>query len=209
MHILDLYATYRIPPQLQRHMLDTAAVGEYIIDHWRWGKTKATFNASTVIKVLLLHDLGNIVKFTTPFIGEMAEQAQYWLGVQAEIAQKYGPFAHQATLAMVQEVATQHPELDLTTTLVVLESIGFYAVENVGYPSWESRIADYADMCVAPQGIVGFAVRMSELIKRYGLTGQEPGIALRKDNAQLIERHATLKLGNLKKAKLSAKYETL
>lgn len=183
----DLYSYYKIPPQLQQHQLQVTAVGRYLCDHW----TKGKINKELVTKALLLHDMGNIVKFKQPFIGHMEKDAPYWEHVQEEFIQKYGSVAHKATTTILQEIGVEKEIVEL------LHSVGYEAQEK-GNVLWdEAKIADYADMCVSPKGVVGFEERMQDLIVRYNLTGNERGIAMRRADLEYIQKHVGINLKRL------------
>jgi 5'-deoxynucleotidase YfbR-like HD superfamily hydrolase len=59
MTIQDVYIKCAIPENLQLHMLRAAAVGHIIIRHWY----KNEIEGERVLLALLLHDLGNVLKF--------------------------------------------------------------------------------------------------------------------------------------------------
>ena len=58
MHILRIYKKYFIPLNLQKHMLKTAGVGKIICD-----SSNLKLNKTVIVTTLLLHDMGNILKF--------------------------------------------------------------------------------------------------------------------------------------------------
>ncbi len=60
MNIIEIYKKYLIPENLQMHMLRVAACGNLIVDNW----TGTLINKDSIIRILLLHDMGNIVKIT-------------------------------------------------------------------------------------------------------------------------------------------------
>ena len=59
MNIFNIYAKYKIPPQLQTHQLRVAAVAKTICEHL-WPKLS---DMRTIISTCLVHDMGNIIKF--------------------------------------------------------------------------------------------------------------------------------------------------
>ena len=59
MTISQIYNKYSIPINLKKHMLRVAAVGKIICDNTKDIK----INKNLIIKTLLLHDIGNILKF--------------------------------------------------------------------------------------------------------------------------------------------------
>ncbi len=198
MTILDIYTKYQIPPNLQRHQLEVTAVGRYICEHWQG----EAINTETITLALLLHDMGNIIKFKRPFLGELEKDAKQWEKVQEEYVQKYGSDVHTATNTIMKELG-------------VYEHIA-YIVDNVGMvadpdvpKSNDALIADYADMCVSPAGIVGFQERIQDLVVRYGLTGNEEGIIMRRSDAIFIEKTVDVDLQKIREVDFSQEMEKL
>ena len=60
MKIIDIYNKYYLPENLQMHMLRVAACSNLIIDNWK-GKE---LDKEAIIRVCLLHDMGNMVKIS-------------------------------------------------------------------------------------------------------------------------------------------------
>ena len=58
MKIIDIYNKYHIPKTLQLHMLRVSACAMLILDNWNGNK----LDKESIIKVSLLHDMGNIAK---------------------------------------------------------------------------------------------------------------------------------------------------
>ena len=100
MQIVEIYQRYDIPPNLVRHQLGVTAVGAYLMDHW----LGTAIDQELVIQTLLLHDMGNIIKFKRPFLGELEAEAGYWEKIQDQYFKKYGTDVHLATLAIVNEL---------------------------------------------------------------------------------------------------------
>ena len=73
MKICEIYAKYGIPENLQMHMLRVAACSQYILDHW----TGEPLQEKAVIRVSLLHDMGNLVKMPEDFSDNPT--FPYWL----------------------------------------------------------------------------------------------------------------------------------
>lgn len=59
MTIKEIYKMFRVPPNLQEHMIRVAKVARFIFDHWVGPK----LDWQKLEKICLLHDLGNVVKF--------------------------------------------------------------------------------------------------------------------------------------------------
>lgn len=73
MTIKELYALAKVPPNLARHMIETAVVGDAVLNRW----SGAPIRSDVVRKSLLVHDLGNLVKFRRPFLGDWLQSEEY------------------------------------------------------------------------------------------------------------------------------------
>jgi len=157
--ISELYDTYKIMPQLAAHQLRVAAVAYTITQEFL-----GPLHDEELISACLLHDMGNILKFDLSVFPEFSEPRgrDYWEGVKEEWRTKYGPDEHAATLAIAREIGVSE------RTLGYINAIGFStAVENERSDSFERKIAAYADMRVAPFGIVTLNDRLGDLDRRY------------------------------------------
>lgn len=186
MNILETYRRYDIPPNLVRHQLEVAAVGRYICDHW----TGEAVDKNLVTQALLFHDMGNIIKFKRPFLGELEKDALHWEQVQDKYFQKYGRDVHVATCAIIRELGAKQ-------ALFVAEKV--QEGNFIGYESlpWEVKVCEYADCCVTPQGIVGFETRLTDLMARYHRTNDEEWVAIMRRNATDVERMVNVNLSEL------------
>src|SRR3989339_254937 len=179
MTISTLYQKYRIPPNLARHQIEVAAVGEWVADHWKGPK----LDRVALRQVLLLHDMGNIVKFKKPFLGELAQNSAYWEKVQQEFQSKYGMNAHEATESIIKEIGVSE------AVLRIVSEMGTIAMGTAkGKKSWEARIADFADTCVSPEGIVGFEKRVEDLKKRYNIAEDDQKVKVWKKNKEMVQK---------------------
>ncbi|HAU99480.1 MAG: hypothetical protein UX04_C0005G0057 [Microgenomates group bacterium GW2011_GWF2_45_18] len=157
----EIYDAYWIPPQLQAHQIQVATVGLWVCD--QAGLQGVELDRTSLRLALLLHDMGNLVKFRRPFLGEMGQRASLWEQRQDAWIQKYGKNAHNATEAIVAELgvsgAVQH---------IIFEMRDEHqnTVEGI---SPEGIIAEYADLCVTPNGIEGFSLRVQDLLTRYSI----------------------------------------
>lgn len=198
MTLQEIYTKYILPPNLVRHQLQVAAVGKYVCQQWRG----PAIDTDIVVKTLLLHDLGNIVKFRRPFLGELEPQAAYWEGIQTEFIARYGTDANDATEAILAE-------LGLTKILSLLVAMKAVWVHPEATAPWEARIAEYADTCVTPVGIEGFEVRMADLANRYGYTQDTPVYQAMKQNADMIQENVDADLTLLSKVDFGVEMELL
>jgi 5'-deoxynucleotidase YfbR-like HD superfamily hydrolase len=159
-NLQDIYAQYHIPPGLQRHMLTVAAVGKYITDHWRG----PAIDKQAIITTLLVHDLGNLVKFDLSASAQVIEPiltTDEWRARQKQMRKKYGSNSHQATVEILQELGVP----DETQQLA--EKMDAGDICKIVHESLEQQICEYSDLRVTPKGVVSLEVRLEDLRDRY------------------------------------------
>lgn len=163
MLIRDVYQHYQIPPNLQTHMLQVAAVGVWICEHWQ---DKAQIDEEVVRQTLLLHDMGNILKFDWEvwknLLGTEADRLEHWQQVQAKFKSKYGPDEHVATREIAKELEVSQRILES------LSAMGYSKLEAcVSGSDYIAKICTYSDLRVAPHGLVSVRERLEDGAKRY------------------------------------------
>lgn len=180
MTIREIYTRYQQPPNLIRHQLDVARVGWAVCRAWDPDLPRP--NLEKITTTLLLHDLGNIVKYKRPFLGDLESQAPFWEGVQDEFRARYGTDATEATYRILEE-------LGFVWVKELLEDMVLVWKQPEKEVSIEARVCEYADCCVTPEGIVGTTARFRDLTNRYAL--EESGSILRamRANAAAITRY--------------------
>ena len=155
----EIYTAYKVMPGLQTHQLRVAAVGKLICENFTQPIEK-----NDVVLACLFHDMGNIVKFKLDAFPEVLqpEGLEYWEKQKAEMVQKYGPEQHHVSETIAQE-------LGLPDT--VIHMIGNSGVsrlpEILVSDSAELKIMQYADLRVAPSGVVSLAERFEDFARRY------------------------------------------
>lgn len=172
-------------------MLEVAAVASHLTDR----VDDKNINKKDIIEWALLHDMGNIVKFKDFISPHMKMGEDYWRKVQKKFIEKYGDDDHHATIKIIKEMSliNEQPILDLINNTYYQTTI------KNGYYSLEARVCDYADMCVAPQGIIGFDKRIEDLTKRYKLTNSDFSTKVRKKNALEIGKNVKIDLTKINK----------
>jgi len=159
MTITQAYAQYRIMPCLELHQLRVAAVAEYIFQHAQF---KA--NRNQVVTALLLHDMGNIIKFDLDRFPEFLEPQgkKYWRKVMDEYIERYGNEEQLATMSIAQELGVSRGVLNL------IDAIGFGRTEAIAKSkSYNGKVCAYSDIRVAPHGVVSLDDRIKDLHERY------------------------------------------
>jgi hypothetical protein len=150
--INEIYDRFNIMPALQMHMRRVAAVAALILSIDHYAKT----NKNDVIAALLLHDIGNIVKF------RLGEEDAPWRKIQQETIAKYGSNDHKATEKMILELGVNNWVASL------ISGMGFENLPNViDSTDMEQKICLYADQRVAPHGVVSLQERFADLQNRY------------------------------------------
>lgn len=166
MTIEEIYSKYQIMPQLSLHMRRVAGVGKLILDGWN-----GEIDRDLVIRTLLLHDMGNIVKFDLTEAGQKKLKSAelvdlpHWRQVQQKFWDKYGRDTHEVTKQINQELG-QHDVI----AVMEQDHVGYAN----GYPdqllnqSWPAKILGYCDVRVTPIGVVPMKTRIEDLYHRYG-----------------------------------------
>lgn len=165
--IVGIYDRFNIPPNLRMHMFRVASVGKLICNKWK-GKS---IDKEDIVAALLLHDLGNIVKFDLESVGginfldeQERKRIDFWRGIKVSVKEKYGETDHIATIGMAKEL-----ELD-KKLMYLLEEMGH--AEDFKYDLSKSdnfnlKILVYSDVRVGPRGVISMKERFEDLFKRY------------------------------------------
>jgi hypothetical protein len=159
--IQEIYTQYHIPPALQMHMFRVAAVAEMIMDHW-----EQFIDREAVVTALLLHDMGNIIKFNLDSLPELLEPQgkEYWQSIQDDFVQRYGNNEEVAHVAIVQELGVSENIVRLVA------GIGFRTMcHSVADDNLAQKICNYADLRVYPHGVVSLAERLEDGRRRYNI----------------------------------------
>ena len=157
--VTDVYKRYQITSSLQQHQLRVAAVAKMLCE-----SLSQPVDTETVTKACLIHDMGNIIKFDLNHQPELLEPegTTYWAKVQKEFIDKYGDDEHEATLQIARELGASQKVLDC------IDAIGFSKINGNHFGGTvEQKICNYADMRVAPYGVVDIHERLADGRKRY------------------------------------------
>ena len=169
-NIEDIYSKYKIMPTLAEHQFRVSAVAKQICE-----SILEAVDTEGVVKVCLLHDMGNIIKFELNYFPEFfqPEGLEYWQNVKDEYLAKYGINEHVATQKICEEIGLSEIETDY------LRAFGFSKIKHVLHESsLEQKICLYSDLRVGPYGVLSIEDRLIDGRKRYGH---------RKDKAMSLE----------------------
>jgi hypothetical protein len=157
--ISSVYSEYKIMPMLRLHQLRVAAVAKTICD-----SISQKLNTEGVVRVCLLHDMGNIIKSDLTYFPDFLKPLglEYWQGVKDEYIKKYGNDEHVATQEICREIGLSEEEKSY------LNAIGFSKTKTVLVSnSLEKKICCYADQRVGPHGVLLLEERLAEGKMRY------------------------------------------
>lgn len=153
MNIIKIYEKYHIPEQLQMHMLRVAACANLIIDNWQGNE----IDKDAIIRVLLLHDMGNIAK-----IQDNPDNDKEFLNVRKQYIDKFGADDHKISLEIGRNEGLNDFELEL------MEKKESKRNEEIMKSSlYEIKICAYCDERVAPDGVDSIRERLEDAKRRY------------------------------------------
>ncbi len=162
MKVADIYKKFSIPPNLQEHMLRVCSIVECLKRHW---KNDPHVDWDLAIKVALLHDLGNIVKFDfekhPEFLGDEQKNISYWKQSQSKIIEKYGNDDDNVTKAMLSELG-----VDIGIAEIIFNKRFGNSVKVERSNDWVLKILYYADLRTLPFGIGSLEDRINDVRER-------------------------------------------
>ena len=153
MNIIEIYKKYHLPENLQMHMLRVAACSNLIIDNWK-GKE---IDKKSIIRVCLLHDMGNMVK-----ISENFSKDEEFIRIRKKYFEKYGTNDHEINLEIGKKEGLTEKEI-----IILDGKRSRKNEETLKSDSYERKICAYCDQRVAPNGVVGIRERLEDAKVRY------------------------------------------
>ena len=153
MRIIEIYNKYYLPENLQTHMLRVAACSNLIIDNWNGPK----IDKESIIRVCLLHDMGNMVKIPEDFSND-----KNFIKTRKKYFEKYGTNDHQINLYIGQVEGLTEKEIEILDGKRSRKN-----EETLKSNSYERKICAYCDQRVAPNGVVGIKERLEDAKVRY------------------------------------------
>ena len=153
MNILRIYDKYHLPENLQMHMLRVAACSNLIIDNWNG----PDIDKQAIIRVCLLHDMGNMVKIPEDF-----SKDEKFIKIRKEYFDKYGTNDHEINLEIGKQEGLTEKELTILDGKRSRKN-----EETLKSNSYERKICAYCDQRVAPNGVVSIKERLEDAKVRY------------------------------------------
>ena len=153
MNIIKIYNKYYLPENLQMHMLRVAACSNLIIDNWNGPK----IDKESIIRVCLLHDMGNMVKIPENFSND-----ENFIKTRKKYFEKYGTNDHEINLYIGKVEGLTEKEIEILDGKRSRKN-----EETLKSNSYERKICAYCDQRVAPNGVVGIKERLEDAKVRY------------------------------------------
>ena len=180
----SIYERFRIPKHLREHMLRAAAVGRLICEHWKGDG----INEDDVVAVLLLHDLGNVVRFdfsNEKLVSLYAKESSVdeLMEIREEAIRKYGDEDHEASDKMCRELGVSERILFLLNNKSFVQNREICASDD-----FDLKICAYADQRIGPLGVMGLMERLEEARVRGSKSLLSPDADLLIECALKIEK---------------------
>ena len=157
--ISDIYAEYRVMPNLQLHMLRVASVASLIADNYT-----EPLDKNTLIASCLLHDVGNMVRLQLEVFPEFNEPQgiEYWREVKNDYIERYGKDDHLANIKILREIGLSEEIIEIAGGNTPKLVCKFAKEDNLLL-----KVEFYADARVSPHGVLSYEDRQAESTKRY------------------------------------------
>lgn len=153
MNIIDIYNKYHLPENLQMHMLRVAACSNLIIDNWKG----IEIDKDAIIRVCLLHDMGNMVKIPEDFSND-----KDFIIIRRKYFDKYGTNDHEINLEIGKIEGLSDKEITILDGKRSKKN-----EQTLNSDSYEIKICAYCDQRVAPDGVVDLKARLEDAKVRY------------------------------------------
>lgn len=153
MNIIEIYNKYHLPENLQKHMLRVSACSNLIIDNWNGPE----IDKDSIIRVCLLHDMGNIVKIPEEFSLD-----DEFIKIREKYFEQYGENAHEINLEIGRKEGLSEKEIKILDGKSSRKN-----EETLKSDSYEIKICAYCDQRVAPDGVVSIRERLEDAKIRY------------------------------------------
>lgn len=167
--ITNIYNEYGIPEILQLHMLRVAAIAEKILVAWNG----PTVDRPSLLRVLLLHDTGNIVKMF-----DVENDNERFHVMREKYYSVYGHDDHKVSIAIGRELGLTDDELALMDGKVFIRND-----ETLRSRDFSRKIGAYADQRAAPDGVLPLLERLREAQRRYK---DKPGSSMNNPRTEML-----------------------
>jgi hypothetical protein len=203
MNVIQIYNQYKIPLNLQKHMLRVTGVSQIILENWQGKK----LDNDSIINACLFHDMANIIKFklVKPLLFKDEEdQIEFLKKVQKEFIKKYGNNVHKATLIIGKEIGLSKK------VLTILKNLEWNNTQRLlNKNDYESLIPIYCDMRVGPFGIMSLQDRINNLKTRNNHHDFSEIIKTALRLEKIIQENTTINLVFIDDSQVNKKFKEL
>lgn len=149
----DLYDMFFLPEHLRMHMLRVVVLADRIAQLW----TGPPLRRNQMRNVLLIHDVGNILKLGGTSRGDTKESEQ--LPILRRI---YNADDHALSSAVAISLGFDDESIQLLNRKIFINNRDTYESDD-----FTQKVCAYVDQRVAPTGISTLSGRLDEALQRY------------------------------------------
>lgn len=162
--VKNIYAYCYIPTILAEHMWRVTSLTAKLLNSW----TGSKLNQQLLLETMLLHDLGNLVKFdlssTAPHLLMPPKELAFYQALQKLWQTKFGLDADMATSDLIASLPLKN---GIQISQLILDHTSGTLAATVESHDWLQKICDYTDFRVGPYGLVSLTERFADLKRRY------------------------------------------
>jgi len=162
MKVNQLFSRYKVLPNIQDHLLNTASFAYILTDNWK----RKEINKNIILESCLVHDIANIIKAdldkNDKILKEEIGNIEYWRKVKIEYINRYGRETDRATQLIAKEIG-----LSPLVNTIIQQSRFLNTTNIINSNNWELKVVTYSDFRIGPYGIVLLKERFREVKKRY------------------------------------------
>ena len=203
MSIKKVYKKYRVPQNLQEHMLRVGALASILTDNW----VGADIDKFSIVQASLLHYIAKPMNF------DLEKQAQFGMSaaeinelekLQNYLRDRYGTDEHAATVGIVEDLGCS------STTVRIVDNLEWSEIPRVMEGNdIESLIVIYCDMKIGFNGILALDDRLANLKSRANDEDFEEHAKNGKNLEELIRNQVSIDLNLITDTKINALFDKL
>ncbi len=201
MNVQQIYSTYRVPSNLQQHMLRVAAVAYSILQGW----TGEPVNKEAIIQTCLFHDIAKPVTFDMQKQRRYVsteEELQEVASLKQWLLETYGSNEHAAAEKIFLEIGV------IPKAIQLLQNLEWsYIPKLLLQDDIESLLPIYADMRIGPQGILSLEDRLTDLASRATVEDFDQQEQSGKHLESLVRKQTTTNLDTMSDEDIAAVIE--
>ena len=160
----QIFVQFEIHSVLQTHLLRVTSLMDFLVQHWQG----PNLNRQLLLETMLLHDLGNLIKFDlrpNAFVKLMkSSELPRYRALQAQWQAQYGFDVDEVTSRLIRQLPLHHQAQIIDLIMNHAEGTTNAVVTS---DNWTQKLCDYTDFRVGPHGLLTLAERFTDLTVRY------------------------------------------